>query len=112
MSEIKPVYQWQHSRGGVLNNTWWHDSNEADFKARDNKPQFNVRIMYETSAIIESLKRDNEALQIENAAQAKRIEELENATNIALQYADDIGDESIEFDQLRSVMTSASKNGE
>lgn len=66
----KPVYQWQHSRGGVLNNTWWQDCTEADFKARDKKPQFKVRIMYETRAIIESLKQENEA-------QAKRIAELE-----------------------------------
>jgi len=63
MSEIKPVYQWQYSRGGVLNNTWWQDCTEEDLKARDNKPQFNVRIVFETDAVTESLRRNNEALQ-------------------------------------------------
>lgn len=92
MSGIKPVYQWQHSNSGVLPESWWKDCTEEDFKARDNKMQFNVRIMFETTAVIESLRRDNEALQKENAqwktvldcneqirvAQAKRIEELES----------------------------------
>jgi hypothetical protein len=73
MSGIKPIYQWQHCRGGALKNSWWQDCTEADFNARDNKPQFNVRIMFETTAAIETLRS-------EAAAQAKRIEELEAAT--------------------------------
>lgn len=67
MSEIKPVYQWQHSNHNVFPESWWKDCTEEDFKARDNKMQFNVRIMFETTAVIESLRRDNEALQKENA---------------------------------------------
>lgn len=66
MSEkIKPLYQWQHSRGGTLSNSWWQDCTEADFNARDNKPQFNVRIVFETTAQIESLRRNNSTQQIE-----------------------------------------------
>lgn len=53
-----PIYQWQHSRGGLLNNSWWHDCKENEFNARDNKPQFNVRIVFETTAQIELARRD------------------------------------------------------
>lgn len=70
----EPIYQWQHSRAGALN-SMWHDCNEADFNVRDNKPQFNVRILFETDAVTESLRS-------ENAAQAKRIATLEGTSGL------------------------------
>lgn len=66
MSKIKPVYQSQ--TGGV-----WHDVTDKEYAfRRELSGVYQTRILYPAEAY--------EALQKENAAQAKRIEELEAAT--------------------------------
>lgn len=87
MSEIKPVYQSQTD--GV-----WHDVRKTDFDARSHCPDlFNQRILYPAAAY-EALQKENENLAYrlnnaqdsaikaleDNAAQEKRIADLEAAT--------------------------------
>lgn len=85
MTEIKPVYQWQHSNRGVLPESWWKDCTEEDFNARDNKPQFNSRILYPAAAY-ESLQKENAELKaiISNLTKA-----YERESNDSLKYLEE-----------------------
>lgn len=72
---LEPIYQWKHSNRSVIGKTWWQDCTKADFDARDNKPQFDVRIVFETTATIESL-RSTVALKEKSSSPQEMIAAL------------------------------------
>lgn len=75
MSEIKPVYQTRFVATDFPED--WANADKQLFDHRKDQPDnFETRILYPAAAY-ESQRNEVERLQRENAAQAKRIVELE-----------------------------------